>query len=171
MIISHGQREIKPLSEDPLQAVVTNLLQVTDIMQLMLSELEGGEIIISTFSVSEELLRRLFRLKKKIDITKLTLVVDYKAMNKTVQLWRFIDQIFDEVYMCDNHSKSISVKSDKGCATLITSQNLTRGNRYEAHVLTSYPAIYDNIVCDIKNIIKYRSIPLHDVLAGRISTS
>lgn len=53
---------IKPISGTPLQAYLDNRIQLFDIIEKILSETGPAEIYISTFSTSEEFLRRIFKL-------------------------------------------------------------------------------------------------------------
>ena len=49
---------LRSLSEAPLQAYLDNRVQLFDIIEMILSETGPAEIYISTFSTSEEFLRR-----------------------------------------------------------------------------------------------------------------
>ena len=53
---------IKPLSKYRLQAYLDNRVQLFDIIDKILSETGPAEIYISTFSTSEEFLRRIYTL-------------------------------------------------------------------------------------------------------------
>ena len=54
---------LKPLSDAPLQAYLDNRIQIFDIIEKILLETGKAYIYISTFSTSEEFLRRIYRIK------------------------------------------------------------------------------------------------------------
>ena len=56
---------LRSLSEAPLQAYLDNRVQLFDIIEMILRETGPAEIYISTFSTSEEFLRRIYRLKRR----------------------------------------------------------------------------------------------------------
>ena len=132
---------LKPIREKPYQAYLSNALQVADILDWVLKQLGKSEVWQTSFSISEEFIRRLYFIyfiEKSGLVTKFNLVLDHKATNKTLKLWAFITQVIDTTYLADNHSKVLLVKSERGeMVSIITSQNLTRGNRCESAVITT----------------------------------
>ena len=81
---------LKPLSDTPFQAYLSNAVQVADIIEWILHQVGVSEIWQTSFSISEEFLRRLFFIEKAGRISRFNLVLDHKATNKTVKLWMFI---------------------------------------------------------------------------------
>ena len=76
-------------------------------------------------------------------MSQFNLILDFKATQKTLRLWPFICQTMQHVYLADNHSKVLLVRSEKGdTVTVLTSQNLTRGNRVESALVTNDKAIF-----------------------------
>lgn len=162
---------LKPLDQVPVQAYLTEELQVPDILEWILDQVGRSEIFQTTFSISEEYLRRLHFIREKGMISRLDMILDFKATNKTVDLWVFISNVVDNAYLSDNHSKILLVKSESGAKIcVITSQNLTRGNRAESAAVIALPEVYDNISQYISKTLKYRSIPLNDIL-GKTDTA
>ena len=77
----------------------------------------------------------------------------------------------EKTFLADNHSKVLQVESVKGeVVTVITSQNLTRGNRTESTFVSTSLAIFRTINAQIKDLITNHSVPLHDLYRGRIET-
>lgn len=97
---------LRPLKDAPFQAYLSNAVQVADILEWILEQTGTAEVWQTSFSISEEFLRRLFFLKKKRPISRFNLLLDHKATNKTVKLWSFIVQVVDRTFLADNHSKS-----------------------------------------------------------------
>ena len=66
---------LKPLAECPLQCYLTNTLQVADVVEWVLAQVGKATIWQTSFSISEEFLRRLFFIEKsgKVDTIHLVL--------------------------------------------------------------------------------------------------
>ena len=157
---------LKPLAEAENQAYLTNALQVADVLEWILEQVGKATVWQTSFSISEEFVRRLFFIEKSGLVQEYNLVLDHKATNKTIQLWPFLTQVVEKTFLADNHSKVLQVESVKGeVVTVITSQNLTRGNRTSTSL-----AIFRTINAQIKDLITNHSVPLHDLYRGRIET-
>lgn len=160
---------LRPLKDAPFQAFLSNAVQVADILEWVLEQIGTAEVWQTSFSISEEFLRRLFFLKKKCPVSRFNLLLDHKATNKTVKLWSFIVQVVDSTFLADNHSKILLVKSADGdTVSVVTSQNLTRGNRAESAFISTSPEIFANLHAAVLDIIEYHSVPLNDLFNQRI---
>ena len=151
---------LKPIREKPYQAYLSNALQVADVLDWVLRQLGKSEVWQTSFSISEEFIRRLYFIEKSGLVTRFNLV-----------LWAFITQVISTTYLADNHSKVLLVKSEKGeMVSIITSQNLTRGNRCESAVVTTDPQIFATLFAQIEDLITNHSVPLNDLFRSRIAT-
>ena len=160
---------LKPLREKPYQAYLSNALQVADILDWVLKQLGKSEVWQTSFSISEEFIRRLYFIEKSGLVTKFNLVLDHKATNKTLKIWAFITQVIDTTYLADNHSKVLLVRNEQGeMVSIITSQNLTRGNRYESAVVTTDPDIFATLHTQIEDMITNHSVPLNELFSRAI---
>ena len=161
---------LRPLSDTPYQAYLSNAVQVADILEWILGQVGIAEVWQTSFSISEEFLRRLYFITKDKRVSRINLVLDHKATNKTLKLWAFITQIIERTYLADNHSKILLVKSEAGdTVSVITSQNLTRGNRHESAFISTDPAIFATIKAQVDDLITNHSVPLHDLFRDRIA--
>ena len=161
---------LKPLREKPYQAYLSDALQVADILDWVLKQLGKSEVWQTSFSISEEFIRRLYFIEKSGLVSKFNLVLDHKATNKTLKLWAFITQVIDTTYLADNHSKVLLVRSEHGeMVSIITSQNLTRGNRCESAVITTDKDIFNTLHSQIQDLITNHSVPLNDLFRRRIA--
>lgn len=80
---------------------------------------------------------------------------------KTVRLWQFMVNTVEHTYLCNNHSKVILIENLAGKkVAVITSQNLTRGNRTESSVLTTDTGVYDRLKADLQETMDHHSISL-----------
>ena len=103
-------------------------------------------------------------------VSRINLVLDHKATNKTLKLWAFITQVIERTYLADNHSKILLVKSESGkTVSVITSQNLTRGNRAESAFISTDPIIFASLYAQIEDLITNHSVPLNELFAQRIT--
>ena len=161
---------LRPLKETPFQAYLSNAVQVADILEWILSQVGVAEVWQTSFSISEEFLRRLFFITKDNRVSRINLVLDHKATNKTLKLWAFITQVIERTYLAENHSKILLVRSEKGdTVSVITSQNLTRGNRHESAFISTSPEIFANLHAQVNDLITNHSVPLHDLFRERIN--
>lgn len=161
---------LRPLKETPFQAYLSNAVQVADILEWILGQVGIAEVWQTSFSISEEFLRRLFFITKDKRVSRINLVLNHKATNKTLKLWAFITQVFERTYLADNHSKILLVKSEAGdTVSVITSQNLTRGNRHESAFISTSPEIFANLHAQVNDLITNHSVPLHDLFRERIA--
>ena len=160
---------LKPLAEQPNQAYLTNALQVADVLEWILEQLGPSTVWQTSFSISEEFVRRLFFIEKSGHVEEYNLVLDLKATNKTISLWPFICQVVNKTYLADNHSKRLLVESKKGeVVTVVTSQNLTRGNRAESAFISTDLDIFRSVKAQIDDLITNHSVPLNDLYRARI---
>ena len=162
---------LRPLSDTPFQAYLSNAVQVADILEWILAQVGIAEVWQTSFSISEEFLRRLFFITKDKRVSRINLVLDHKATNKTLKLWAFIAQVIERTYLADNHSKILLVKSERGdTVSVITSQNLTRGNRHESAFISTSPEIFANLHAQVNDLITNHSVPLHDLFRDRVNS-
>lgn len=163
---------LKPLAECPHQAYLSNALQVADVLEWILGQVGKAEIWQTSFSISEEFLRRLFFIEKSGNISAFNLVLDHKATNKTLKLWAFITQTMKRTYLADNHSKILLVQAESGeLISVVTSQNLTRGNRHESTFISTSPDIFNTLHASVMDLIKNHSVPLTDLFQQRINAA
>ena len=153
----------------PNQAYLTNALQVADVLEWILEQVGKAKVWQTSFSISEEFLRRLFFIEKKGNVSEFNLVLDHKATNKTLKLWAFISQVMKRTYLADNHSKILLVLSEAGdTISVVTSQNLTRGNRHESTFISTDKAIFNTLHAALEDLIRNHSVPLNDLFEQRL---
>ena len=159
----------RPLSDAPLQSALSNEVQIADILEWVLQQVGTAEVWQTSFSISEEFLRRLYFITRNDSASAIHLVLDFKATNKTLSLWTFIEQVISTTHLADNHSKVLLIHSQKGDkVTVITSQNLTRGNRNESYIVTTMPDVFDKFLKEIKHLIVNNAVPLSDILQQKL---
>lgn len=161
---------LHPLADMPHQAYLNDILQVADVLQWILDQTGPADIRISSFSISEEFLRRIYFIGKKGLVRSLDIVLDHKATNKTLILWPFIAQTVRNCYLSTNHSKVLLVSNDKWHVAMVTSQNLTRGNRYESGFLSTDPKIFAALQEQFDYVVNRQSVPFHEVFSRTVGS-
>lgn len=142
-----------PLSQNPLQVYCDNTTQLIDILDFILNDIGGNaHVVVTTYSTSEEFLRRLFMLRQKGLVKYAILLADLKAAYKTLKLNALIKNCFDEIYLNQNHSKLILIANDFFFVSVCTSQNQTRGNRLESGVISTDKSIYNSLYSSVANL-------------------
>ena len=160
---------LKPLSEAGSQAYLSNAVQVADLLEWILEQVGTAKVWQTSFSISEEFLRRLFFIEKGGKVSEFNLVLDHKATNKTLKLWSFMTQVIERTYLTDNHSKILLVQAENGqTVSVITSQNLTRGNRHESAFISTDPAIFNTLHAQVDDLIRNHSVPLYDLFTQKL---
>jgi hypothetical protein len=162
---------VKPLSECSSQAYLSNAVQVADLLEWILEQVGTAKVWQTSFSISEEFLRRLFFIEKSGRVSEFNLVLDHKATNKTLKLWSFMTQVIQRTFLTDNHSKILLVQAENGqTVSVITSQNLTRGNRHESAFISTDSGIFATLHAQVTDLIDNHSVPLYDLFAQRIQS-
>ena len=161
----------KPLHEAPLQSALTNTVQIADILEWVLQQVGRAEVWQTSFSISEEFLRRLYFISRHGSASAIHLVLDFKATNKTLSLWNFIEQVITTTHLADNHSKVLLVEAESGTkVSIITSQNLTRGNRNEAYIITTDSSVFNKFKSEVLRLIEFHSVPLSEILKQKLAS-
>ena len=159
----------RPLKDAPVQSALSNAVQIADILEWVLEQVGTSEVWQTSFSISEEFLRRLYFITRDGSASAIHLVLDFKATNKTLSLWTFIEQVISSTHLADNHSKVLLIQSQRGDkVSIITSQNLTRGNRNESYIITTDAAVFDKFKTEVLDLIKNHSVPLSDILNQKL---
>ena len=161
---------LKPLASCPLQCDLTTTMQVADGVGWVRGLVGKASICQTSCAISEEFLRRLFFIEKSGKVDAIHLVLDFKATQKTLRLWPFLTRVIEHTYLADNHSKVILIRSETGqTVSIITSQNLTRGNRNESAIVTTDAAVFATFHASLTDIMKNHSVPLSELFAQKIA--
>lgn len=151
---------LKPLNLYPVQPYLSQHIQIYHVIDSILRQIGAAELINTTFSVSEEFCRAIFRLRSEGLITHAVEVADVKAAAKTVRINGFMTSVFDEAYLAEIHAKVVLLRNDRYTVSVITSQNQTRGNRFECGIITTDASTYEFLNAAVGDIIKCRSTSL-----------
>ncbi|MCM1356525.1 MAG: hypothetical protein NC212_08995 [Staphylococcus sp.] len=151
-----------PLEKCVVQPYFSNSIQLAGVIDWVLDQTGPADVMISTFSTSEEFLRRMARLRASGKVGRCSLFCDLRAARKTASLYHFIKGVFDTIALCQNHSKVVLIYNDSFHIAIVTSQNQTRGDRFEAGIITSDTHTFYNLRLGFDRLVE-NSMPL-DVL-------
>lgn len=153
---------LKPLLLFPVQPYLSRDVQIYHVIDSILRQIGPAELVNTTFSVSEEFCRAIYRLRRDGLITRAVEVADIKAAAKTVRINGFLTTAFDEIYLAEIHAKIVLLRNDRYAVSVVTSQNQTRGNRYECGIVTTDASAYTFLESAVSDIIRCRSVALHN---------
>lgn len=154
-------KDLVPIEKCDVQPYFSNRIQLVEVIEWVLEQTGPANMTVSTFSTSEESLRRFWRLKKSGRILSCMLFCDLRAMRKTISLYDFVKGVFDEIRLCENHSKVVLLHNRRHKVAIVTSQNQTRGNRAEAGIITADSGTFDKLVIGFSSLSD-NSISLDD---------
>lgn len=128
---------LAPLASCAVQPYFGRTAQLSDYIDWVLDQIGPAGMSISTFSVSEQFLRWLHRARSSGRILWCSLVCDMRAARKTSSLDSLMHSVCDEVILAQNHSKVVILDAPVVDVAIVTSQNQTRGDRFEAGIITT----------------------------------
>lgn len=151
---------LKSLDDHNVQPYLSQSIQIYHVIENILNQIGPAELVNTTFSVTEEFCRAIYRLRREGLITKAVEVADIKAAAKTVRIKGFVSSVFDQAYLAEIHAKVVLLRNDRYSVSVVTSQNQTRGNRYECGIITTDASTYKFLESAVQNIIRTRATPL-----------
>ena len=77
-------------------------------------------------------------------------------------LYDFIRSVCSSVFLCENHSKVVLISDGVRYVSVITSQNQTRGNRYECGLITTDRRAFSSLSSSLSSLSE-KSLSLDDL--------
>ena len=72
-------------------------------------------------------------------------------------------------YLASYLSKLLLISNDRWKVSMVMSQNLTRGNRFEGGSISTDHSLFDSLHDQVNDIITRQSVPFHEVFARTIN--
>lgn len=166
-MLENVKRLIQPLACAQVQAYFSSEFQLYHLLEFILEQTGPAKLSLTTFSVSEEFVRKLVQLKEKGLILRLSIIADHRTAVKALRLTLFTKNIADELSLGNNHAKVLLIKNNHWKVTVITSQNQTRGNRIECGMICTNPDIYNSLLMSVKEE-QSKMIDANAVFAGTV---
>lgn len=127
--------------EKPLQVFLEAHLTPGRLLDDAILYAGAADIIVSTFSTSEEFLLKLWKMREQGEVRSAKIYLDHKAAEKTARILPLVRNCFNEIFYCKNHSKVMIVRGEVMTLVILTSQNQTRGDRLESYVIMADEAL------------------------------
>lgn len=148
-------KELGIICPEYLWADFNNKYQLYNLIEWVLLQSGPSEVVILSFSISEEFIRKIHKLKSSGQITRANLILDFKAAQKSQKLTLFTKNVFDKVSYCKSHAKIVLIKptTENFPEIIITgSQNATRGNRHESTIISTSTKIINRLKQKIEEL-------------------
>lgn len=87
-------------------------------------------MIISSFAITDKQVRRLIRSSHQVD--SITLFLDFTIASRNARVTQFAATNVDELYLTNNHSKTIFASNPGNSILAVMSNNATNNQRYES---------------------------------------
>ncbi len=102
------------------------------LIKQLIEQVGKSNVLISTWAITEEPLRVLFRLKELGLIGSLKGLFDYRLGERSPKGYAFAQSFFDDIILIENHSKVTVIQNKTIPITVIGSANWTKNKRLEA---------------------------------------
>ena len=145
----------KPISPGYIGADLNNKFQLYNLIEWVLEQTGPASVIVVTFSMSEEFIRKMLKLQKSGLLESCAVILDFKAVQKTQKIIRFAQNVFSSVSYCKTHAKVVVIETNnlQFPGVIITgSQNATRGNRSESTVITTDEETFYNLKLKVESL-------------------
>lgn len=94
------------------------------------------------------------------------ILLDQRAARKTIHLERLLADTFDNVFLGQNHSKILLIRTNSFCVSVVTSQNQTYGGRAECTIITTDKVVFEVLMAQFVSICGDSAVEL-DIKNGR----
>lgn len=143
---------LSPLAEKPIQAYFGEGLHTLGLLGWILRQTGRADVWVSSYSTSEPFLCGFHLLREKGLVGGSLLLLDQRAARKTLRLERLMAGAFDHVFLAQNHSKVLLVRTKAMKVAVVTSQNQTYGVRAESTVVTTDGGVFDTLMGEMIHI-------------------
>jgi len=111
-------------------------IQSHDVFDFMLNELERADtVVVSSFAITEAYIRRLIKNSNRIG--SITLFLDVTIGTRNPRLTAYASMNVSELYLLNNHSKTIYMSGSGKELLAVMSNNATNNHRYESGIVFS----------------------------------
>lgn len=115
---------------------LSDQVQFQDVFDFMLDDCKRADkMVISSFAITEALVRRIIRNRHRID--HLTLFLDFTIASRSPRMTMYTAKNVDELYLTNNHSKTIYIAGNGKQYLAVMSNNATNNHRYESGLVIS----------------------------------
>lgn len=98
-----------------------------------------ARVVISTYGITQKFVNQIAMFKRAGLIQHVTLIASNNLKTTQPNLVGHINQVFDEVKLCEVHAKIMTITDGDQNFTVISSMNLTRNNKAESGFVSTLP--------------------------------
>lgn len=146
--------QLHPISPNYVGAYLGKGIQLYNLLEWALLQTGKANITIMTFSISEEFIRKIYQLKNSGLISEISVMIDFKAIQKTRSLEKLAGNVFTEMYYAKTHAKLVLIENSKHQLSIVGSQNFTKGNREESGIITNEQNAFLKYQTEIQRILQ-----------------
>ena len=151
---------LRPVRETPIQAYFGQGLHTLGLLSWLLPQTGKADVWVSSYSTSEPFLNGFYLLGLKDLIRHSAILLDQRAARKTLRLESLLSSAFEHIFLGQNHSKLLLMKSETMAVSVITSQNQTYGARAESTIITTDPQVFDVLMRQFVDICGEAAVEL-----------
>lgn len=130
---------------DQIAFYLSQEVQSHHVFDEMLERIErADEMIISSFAMNENYVRRIIRNRHLIK--HITLVLDFTVSSRHAANTQFAAQNADRVLLTNNHSKTIYMRRGSDSLLAVLSNNATNNQRFEVGLIFRNHPVIDSYV-------------------------
>jgi len=120
---------------DPQTAFfLSNQVASHHVFDFIINEMKrADELIISSFAITDQYVRRLIR--NSVRISRITLFLDFPIASRNARVTQFAASNVAELYLTNNHSKTIYAKNSGTEMLAVISNNATNNLRFESGII------------------------------------
>jgi hypothetical protein len=123
-----------------LAPFLSKQIQSHDVFDFLLDECgRADKMDISSFAITESYVRRIIRNRDRIG--HLTLFLDFTIASRSPRMTMYAAKNVDELYLTNNHSKTIYITGQGREYLAVMSNNATNNHRYESGLVCSSPEV------------------------------
>lgn len=119
------------------------------IIEVLAIKYASKDLVFSTYSISEEPVRALFKLKEKGHLNSIRALVDRRVRETKAAAFHFLGGMGENVFLqnpqnaIECHAKVAVLSGGQIPIVIVTSQNLTKNRRVESDVILTYKEAVD----------------------------
>lgn len=112
-----------------------------ELLEYLLNQTGPADVWMSTWTVTEDPVRKLFILKKQGLIKSLNCILDYRIQGRKPGPFQLLEKTADRIALTQCHAKAMAIINEEWEVSVIGSANFSKNPRLEAGVICTVPQI------------------------------
>ena len=114
-----------------------------ELLEAMLRRSGPAAVFLTTWTVTEDPVRKIFLLKQEGLIKSLSCVLDYRIKGRKPKPFQLLEHTADRIALTQCHAKAAVVRGESLSLTCLSSANFSRNPRIEAGIICEGEAVAD----------------------------